>query len=158
MGVSDSHSKANVFPENVFLDLNDRHFWTDASAHSHTAVREGRVHRVEWLLPLRSKIKRRACFPSFFHQKDHREVRGGRRSDALTQVDKIKQAKMIPLVAEELCFLGFFCHRSVFNFLSRAFSGLRFAPTRNYPCPGVPLSPATASPFPFLPSFLNKMA
>lgn len=52
MGVSDSHSKANVFPENVFLELNDRHFKTDAAAHSQTAVREGRVRRVEWLLPL----------------------------------------------------------------------------------------------------------
>lgn len=52
MRVSDSHSKANVFHENVFLELNDRHFRTDASAHSHTAVREGRVRRVEWLLQL----------------------------------------------------------------------------------------------------------
>lgn len=105
---------------------------------------------------LYQKLKVDPVFLPFPPERPQRSQRG-RRTDVLTQADEIKQAKMIPSLAGELCFLGFSCHRSAFDSCHRSafdfFSFARFLSVNHQqdPCPGIP-SPATASPFPFPPS------
>lgn len=77
MGGSDSHSKANIFPENVFLELNDRHFRTDALAHSHTTVRRGKFTGLSGCFHFDQKFKVEPVFLPFPPERPQRSQRGG---------------------------------------------------------------------------------